>query len=85
MACRRASVNRPPTPDVDDDKEPEPTLQEIINIKVDASKPIMYRVQDLVGRALIFLAIQILFEMSTPSNRRNHKMFLNRLSWPALE
>lgn len=32
---RRASVHRPPTPDADEDREPEPTLQEIINIKVD--------------------------------------------------
>jgi len=32
--CRRASVNRPPTPDGDDDRESEPTLQEIVNIKV---------------------------------------------------
>lgn len=31
---RRASVNRPPTPDADEDRESEPTLQEIINIKV---------------------------------------------------
>uniref|UniRef100_A0A0D6R6N9 Transcription and mRNA export factor ENY2 n=1 Tax=Araucaria cunninghamii TaxID=56994 RepID=A0A0D6R6N9_ARACU len=32
----RASINRPPTPDVDEDTEPEPTptLQEIINIKL---------------------------------------------------
>ncbi|KAI5068220.1 hypothetical protein GOP47_0016565 [Adiantum capillus-veneris] len=37
-ACRessmRASVNRPPTPDGDDEKGAEPTLQEIINIKL---------------------------------------------------
>jgi hypothetical protein len=33
--CRRASVNRPPTPDVSNDKESEPTLQEIINVKVE--------------------------------------------------
>ncbi|CAK9143308.1 unnamed protein product [Ilex paraguariensis] len=30
----RHSVNRPPTPDVRDDQEKEPTLQEIINIKL---------------------------------------------------
>lgn len=30
----RASINRPPTPDADDDGETEPTLQEIINIKL---------------------------------------------------
>ncbi|XP_048319219.1 transcription and mRNA export factor ENY2 [Ziziphus jujuba] len=30
----RASINRPPTPDVDDDREQQPTLQEIINIKL---------------------------------------------------
>ncbi|XP_024390454.1 uncharacterized protein [Physcomitrium patens] len=30
----RASVHRPPTPDADEDREPEPTLQEIINIKL---------------------------------------------------
>eukprot|EP00249_Psilotum_nudum_P018405 c26787_g2_i1 orf=687-1022(-) len=30
----RASINRPPTPDVDEDKDAEPTLQEIINIKL---------------------------------------------------
>ncbi len=27
-------MNRPPTPDVNNDKESEPTLQEIINVKV---------------------------------------------------
>jgi hypothetical protein len=27
-------VNRPPTPDMNNDKESEPTLQEIINVKV---------------------------------------------------
>lgn len=31
---RRNSVNRPPTPDAVEDQEKEPTLQEIINIKV---------------------------------------------------
>lgn len=31
---RRHSVNRPPTPDVLDDREKEPSLPEIINIKV---------------------------------------------------
>ncbi|XP_024374365.1 transcription and mRNA export factor ENY2 [Physcomitrium patens] len=30
----RASVSRPPTPDADEEMEPEPTLQEIINIKL---------------------------------------------------
>uniref|UniRef100_A0A5B7BE91 Transcription and mRNA export factor ENY2 n=1 Tax=Davidia involucrata TaxID=16924 RepID=A0A5B7BE91_DAVIN len=30
----RHSVNRPPTPDARDDQEKEPTLQEIINIKL---------------------------------------------------
>ncbi|KAK1264382.1 hypothetical protein QJS04_geneDACA011402 [Acorus gramineus] len=30
----RASINRPPTPDAEDDGEQEPTLQEIINIKL---------------------------------------------------
>ncbi|XAR52004.1 hypothetical protein NMG60_11006829 [Bertholletia excelsa] len=30
----RHSVNRPPTPDLKDDQEKEPTLQEIINIKL---------------------------------------------------
>ncbi|KAH7278575.1 hypothetical protein KP509_38G047200 [Ceratopteris richardii] len=30
----RASVNRPPTPDGDEEKAAEPTLQEIINIKL---------------------------------------------------
>jgi len=30
----RASVNRPPTPDADDDRDQEPTLQEIINMKL---------------------------------------------------
>ncbi|KAH0470308.1 hypothetical protein IEQ34_000031 [Dendrobium chrysotoxum] len=30
----RGSVNRPPTPDVDDEPQKEPTLQEIINIKL---------------------------------------------------
>jgi hypothetical protein len=28
-------VNRPPTPDGEEERDPEPTLQEIINIKVD--------------------------------------------------
>ncbi|PHU25591.1 Transcription and mRNA export factor ENY2 [Capsicum chinense] len=32
--CRRHSVNRPPTPDTRDDQEKEPTLKEIINIKL---------------------------------------------------
>lgn len=36
---RRASVNRPPTPDADDDRDQEPTLQEIINMKVDYPPP----------------------------------------------
>ncbi|XP_077229826.1 transcription/mRNA export factor [Tasmannia lanceolata] len=30
----RASINRPPTPDADDDREQEPTFQEIVNIKL---------------------------------------------------
>ncbi|KAH9743481.1 transcription and mRNA export factor ENY2 [Citrus sinensis] len=30
----RNSVNRPPTPDAVEDQEKEPTLQEIINIKM---------------------------------------------------
>jgi len=30
----RASVNRPPTPDADDDRDQEPTLQDIINMKL---------------------------------------------------
>ncbi|KAH7570494.1 hypothetical protein JRO89_XS05G0119300 [Xanthoceras sorbifolium] len=34
MSYKRSSINRPPTPDVDKDREnQEPTLQEIINIK----------------------------------------------------
>ncbi|XP_056169666.1 transcription and mRNA export factor ENY2 isoform X1 [Syzygium oleosum] len=33
----RHSVNRPPTPDAAEDQEKEPTLQEIINIKVRSS------------------------------------------------
>ncbi|KAL2652914.1 hypothetical protein R1flu_021042 [Riccia fluitans] len=33
-AAMRASINRPPTPDGDEDKGAEPTLQEIINIKL---------------------------------------------------
>lgn len=31
---RRASINRPPTPDIEEEPEHEPTLQEIINIKM---------------------------------------------------
>ncbi|KAJ6795615.1 transcription and mRNA export factor SUS1 [Iris pallida] len=31
---RRASVNRPPTPDAEEENDQEPTLQEIINIKL---------------------------------------------------
>ncbi|KAH9772612.1 transcription and mRNA export factor ENY2 [Citrus sinensis] len=35
MSAKRSSINRPPTPDVDRDREnQEPTLQEIINIKM---------------------------------------------------
>ncbi|KAJ4710852.1 Transcription and mRNA export factor ENY2 [Melia azedarach] len=35
MSYKRSSINRPPTPDVDKDREnQEPTLQEIINIKM---------------------------------------------------
>ncbi|CAM6032759.1 unnamed protein product [Sphagnum compactum] len=34
VCTMRASVNRPPTPDVNNDKESEPTLQEIINVKL---------------------------------------------------
>ncbi|KAL5760180.1 hypothetical protein ACOSP7_018684 [Xanthoceras sorbifolium] len=35
MSYKRSSINRPPTPDVDKDREnQEPTLQEIINIKL---------------------------------------------------
>ncbi|XP_042496647.1 transcription and mRNA export factor ENY2-like [Macadamia integrifolia] len=30
----RASINRPPTPDAEEDKEKELTLQEIINVKL---------------------------------------------------
>ncbi|XP_020580659.1 transcription and mRNA export factor SUS1 [Phalaenopsis equestris] len=30
----RGSVNRPPTPEIDDEPQKEPTLQEIINIKL---------------------------------------------------
>lgn len=30
----RASINRPPTPDHDEETKPEPTLQEIINIQL---------------------------------------------------
>ncbi|XP_020248432.1 transcription and mRNA export factor SUS1 [Asparagus officinalis] len=30
----RASINRPPTPDAEEEPEREPTLQEIINIKM---------------------------------------------------
>ncbi|KAB1225812.1 Mitochondrial import receptor subunit TOM20, partial [Morella rubra] len=31
---RRTSINRPPTPDTEDDQEHQPSLQEIINIKL---------------------------------------------------
>ncbi|MCD9641607.1 hypothetical protein HAX54_027905 [Datura stramonium] len=34
MDNRRHSVNRPPTPDTRDAQEKEPTLKEIINIKL---------------------------------------------------
>ncbi|KAK2636785.1 hypothetical protein Ddye_031577 [Dipteronia dyeriana] len=35
MSHKRSSINRPPTPDVDKDRDnQEPTLQEIINIKL---------------------------------------------------
>ncbi|KAK9276785.1 hypothetical protein L1049_006321 [Liquidambar formosana] len=30
----RSSINRPPTPDAEEDRDQEPTLQEIINIKL---------------------------------------------------
>ncbi|XP_031494091.1 transcription and mRNA export factor ENY2 [Nymphaea colorata] len=30
----RASINRPPTPDADEDREQKPTLQEVIHIKL---------------------------------------------------
>lgn len=30
----RTSINRPPTPDTEDDQEHQPSLQEIINIKL---------------------------------------------------
>ncbi|GMY13083.1 transcription and mRNA export factor ENY2 [Fagus crenata] len=33
VSSRRPSVNRPPTPDVQENQEKEPTLQETINIK----------------------------------------------------
>lgn len=39
---RRNSVNRPPTPDAVEDQEKEPTLQEIINIKVFFLKLFLY-------------------------------------------
>ncbi len=42
--CRRASVNRPPTPDVSNDKESEPTLQEIINVKVEKTRQLIAEV-----------------------------------------
>jgi hypothetical protein len=31
---RRASINRPPTPSAEEDRDKEPSLGEIINIKV---------------------------------------------------
>ncbi|GAY44102.1 hypothetical protein CUMW_079660 [Citrus unshiu] len=35
MSAKRSSINRPPTPDVDRNREnQEPALQEIINIKM---------------------------------------------------
>jgi hypothetical protein len=45
--CRRASVNRPPTPDVSNDKESEPTLQEIINVKVEKTRHLIAEVSFL--------------------------------------
>jgi hypothetical protein len=46
--CRRASVNRPPTPDVSNDKESEPTLQEIINVKVEKTGQLIAEVSVFV-------------------------------------
>jgi hypothetical protein len=46
--CRRASVNRPPTPDVSNDKESEPTLQEIINVKVEKTRQFIAEVSVFV-------------------------------------
>jgi hypothetical protein len=46
--CRRASVNRPPTPDVSNDKESEPTLQEIINVKVEKTRQLIAEVSVFV-------------------------------------
>jgi hypothetical protein len=34
VSCRRASINRPPTPSADEDRDKEPSLEEVINIKV---------------------------------------------------
>jgi hypothetical protein len=38
--CRRASIIRPPTPSADVDGEKEPSLREIINVKVPVPFPI---------------------------------------------
>ncbi|CAM6110437.1 unnamed protein product [Calypogeia fissa] len=47
----RASINRPPTPDADEDKEAEPTLQEIINIKIESGEK--ERLKELLRERLI--------------------------------
>lgn len=41
VLCRRASVNRPPTPRAEEDGEKEPSLREIINVKVLLIFPIL--------------------------------------------
>ncbi|XP_024383571.1 uncharacterized protein [Physcomitrium patens] len=48
----RASVIRPSTPDGDEDREPEPTLQEMINIKLTESGE-KERLKELLRERLI--------------------------------
>ena len=51
-------MNRPPTPDVRDEQEKEPTLQEIMSIKVRLF-PHKYNIQFEVREGLIFLFPQV--------------------------
>lgn len=64
---RRTSINRPPTPDVEEeDQDHQPTLQEIINIKVLALSTLWFFLQFYISFSLfccLYLLMSLIYNL----------------------
>ena len=70
---RRTSINRPPTPVAEEDQDHQPTLQEIINIKVLSLRFFLQFLVWVFGNCLIDDLSELCFGYTRAADRERRK------------